>query len=532
MIQSIPVSVRILVALPALVLAPEPWAQHDMHDEQPVADDVDIGTVRFDADCGPAVRADFDRALALMHHMMYEQARGAYETIAGTDPECAMAHWGIATTLFQPLWGTTPSGEDVERGRQAIERARAAVESRREELLIKATAAFFAPDSDRLWDRLSGWVESMDAAYQAYPEDLDVAALYGLSLLTEAQHSDRRGDLHDRAEEILARVWEREPTHPGAVHYTIHATDADGRAENALEVVGSYGEIAPNVPHALHMPSHIYVRLGDWPQVIEWNERSSAAALEHRVDGAVSFHYIHAIDYLVYGHLQRGEDRTAAKIRDTAWSGDRYQGNFPGAFHLAAIPARLAVERRDWQAARAIEPRVPDYIAWDNFHWPEGLSWFARGLGAVHADDLEAARDAENRLAALAGAAESAADARFAVYLEADRNILAGWIAHAEGDADRAIKHMRKAAELEASVEKHPVTPGALYPPNEALGDLLLALDRPGEALAAYERSDRMWPRRYNTLSGALQAARVAGDKAAAAEWAARLAKTAPKAER
>lgn len=528
-----PVSITpcaLMLAL-ALVLPQMVGAQHDMHDDTPIASADPIGTVRFNANCDPALRDDFDRALALMHHMMYEQARGMFERIASTDSQCAMAHWGVATTLFQPLWGTIPSDEDVERGRRAIEQARQAVDSRREELLINATAAFFEPRTDRLWERLPGWIAGMEAAYQAYPDDLDVAALYSLSLLTAAQRSEHRGELHDRAEAILAAVWEREPTHPGAVHYIIHATDADGRGENALAAVASYGDIAPNVPHALHMPSHIYVRLGDWPEVIDWNSRSAAAALDHRVDGAVSFHYIHAIDYQVYGHLQRGEDRAADRLRDEAWTQARHQETFPGAFHLAAIPARLAVERRDWEAARAIEPRTPEYIAWDNFHWPEGLSWFARGLGAVHEGDLDAARGAEQRLAALTEAAQSAADARFAVYLEVDRRILAGWIAHGEGDADRAVELMRSAAELEGSVEKHPVTPGALYPPNEALGDLLLALDRPREALAAYQRADRIWPQRYNTLYGAAQAAMAVNDESAA-QWAARLSQVAPNSER
>lgn len=521
-----------LFAIPFLFVPLAATAQHDMHDQSPVDAADDIGTVAFDADCDESVRADFDRALALMHHMMYEQARSGFETIAEADPECAMAHWGIATTLFQPLWGTTPDPAAIERGREAIARAQDAVDDERERALIEATAAFFEPESERLWDRLPGWIDGMAAAFEAHGEDLDVAALYGLSLLTEAQRADDRQALHDEAEAVLRRVWETESTHPGAVHYTIHATDADGRAGNAPEVVASYGEIAPNVPHALHMPSHIYVRLGDWPDVIDWNTRSAEAALDHEVDGAISFHYIHAIDYLVYGHLQRGEDRAAMRIRDEALGRGRHQGSFPGAFHLAAIPARLAVERRDWEAARAIEPRTPDYISWNQFPWPEAISHFARGLGAYFSDDLEGARKAEARLAELAQAAESAADQRFQTYIEADRRILAGWLAHAEGDHERAVELMRSAGELEASVEKHPVTPGALYPPNEALGDLHMAHERYPDALAAYQRSDATWPGRYNTLAGAARAAAKAGDEAAAAQWRERLERVAPESGR
>ncbi|MFU8832438.1 MAG: hypothetical protein ACNA7J_09815 [Wenzhouxiangella sp.] len=509
--------------------------QDHMHDDAPVGADDRIGTVDFRADCDESVRADFDRALGLMHHMMYVQARSEFESVAEADSQCAMAHWGIATTLFQPLWSTTPNDEEIQRARAAIDQARVNVDSERERLLIEATAAFFEPETDRLWDRLPGWIDGIAEAYQAYPDDLDVAALQGLALLTRAQTEDgqARHALHDEAETILRGVWEQEQSHPGAIHYTIHATDAAGRAGNALEMVDAYGEIAPNVPHALHMPSHIYVRLGDWPSVIDWNIRSAEAALGHEVDGAISFHYIHAIDYLVYGHLQRGEDAVAESIWVTARNRERrHQDSFPGAFHLAAIPARLAVEQQAWEKAAALEPRVPDYIAWESFQWPEGLTWFARGLGAVHTGDLDAARQAAGRLAELSEQAKQAADERFTVYIDADRHILEGWIAKAEGDEERAVDKLRTAVELEASVEKHPVTPGALLPPGEALGNLLLALDRPAEALEAYAAADQTWPGRYNTLFGAARAAKLAGDDQAAARWAAKLVEVAGESKR
>ncbi|MDC0662781.1 hypothetical protein [Marinobacter sp. SS21] len=491
-----------------------------------------IGTINFQANCQDDVRADVDHALGLMHHMMYTQARAEFDAITQADPDCAMAHWGIATTLFQPLWGTTPSAADISQGRQSVQNARKTADNERERLLIDASAAFFEPDTDQLRERLAGWIEGMAKAYQAFPDDLNVATLYALSRLTLALSAEDRKALHDEAEAVLRGAWEREPTHPGAIHYSIHATDADGRAANATEIVDSYTEIAPSVPHALHMPSHIYVRLGDWPRTIDWNQQSAKVAVEHKDEGATSFHYIHATDYLVYGHLQRGEDTAAQGVWDAAQANGPHQGNFPGAFHLASIPARLAVEMRNWEAAAAITPRAVDYIDWDKFAWPEALSWFARGLGGVHTGDLEAARQAEQRLAILAENAKSAADQRFSTYIEVDRRILAGWIANAEADPERAIELMRSAGKLEATVEKHPVTPGALLPPYEALGDVLLALDRPAEALAAYQQSDRTWPQRYNTLDGAARAADAAGDSESAALWSRRLLETAPGTER
>lgn len=527
------INFRFLLLFTTLIVALSATAQHsDIHNDQPVSTDDAVGAIDFRADCDESVRSEFDRALGLMHHMMYVQARSVFEEVADAAPECAMAHWGIATTLFQPLWGTVPSAEEVAQGRAAIRRASELVDSEREEHLIQATAAFFKPDTDLLQPRLSGWIEGMENAYQSFPEDPDIASLYALSRLALALGSDDRHALHDEAEAVLREIWEEEPRHPGAVHYTIHATDADGRADNATEIVESYGQIAPKVPHALHMPSHIYVRLGDWPQVIDWNERSAKAALGHKSDGAVSFHYIHALDYLVYGHLQRGEDSAAQKVWESAQENGPHQANLPGAFHLASIPARLAVEARDWKTAANIEPRLPAHVDWDAFSWPEGIGWFARGLGAVHTGDLKTARAAEQRLATLRESAKSAADRRFSTYIEIDRLILDGWIAKADNEPELAVERMRSAGELEASVEKHPVTPGALYPPYEALGDLLLALDRPQEALAAYESSDRIWPQRYNTLSGALRAAKAADNKEAAKDWAQRLRAIAPNDER
>lgn len=523
---------RLALAVTMSFIPPASAHQDTMNDGHPHSAGNEIGTVNFQADCDDSVRADVDHALGMMHHMMYTQAHAEFGDILQTDSDCAMAHWGVATSLFQPLWGTTPSTEDITRGRQAIQQARNAVADERERLLINATAAFFEPDTDQLRERLAGWIGGMEQAYQAFPDDANVATLYALSRLTLALSAEDRKALHNEAEEVLRAVWETEPTHPGAVHYSIHATDADGRAGNATAIVDSYTGIAPSVPHALHMPSHIYVRLGDWPRMIGWNQKSADVAINHKVDGATSFHYVHALDYLVYGHLQRGEDSAARSVWESAQANGPHQANFPGAFHLASIPARLAVEARDWEAAAAIAPRTVDYISWDKFAWPEALSWFARGLGAVHTSDLEAARDAERRLETLAEAAQSAADQRFSTYIEVDRRILAGWIAKAEGEPERAIELMRSAGELEATVEKHPVTPGTLLPPFEALGDLLFALDRPAEALAAYQQSDRTWPNRYNTLEGAARAADLAGDTKSAGQWAGRLLEIAPQTER
>ncbi len=484
-----------------------------MHEEHPISGDATIGEVNFNVNCSEEVREDFNRAVAMLHNMMYVTARENFKAITETDPNCAMAYWGIATTLFQPLWGTRPGGEELDFGWQTINKAMELADSEREQLLIESTAAFFRdPESADFRTRIQRWKEAMETAYESYPHDHDIAAFYGLTKLTMGQFVEDRTGLLDEGEALLREVFEENPSHPGAIHYSIHATDVDGRAENALDIVEAYGEIAPAVPHALHMPTHIYVRLGDWPKVIDWNKRSAEAALNHPVNGAESHHYLHAVDYLVYAYLQQGKDQKAEKVYQEALKKESHQASFISAFHFSAIPARLAVEQRDWKRAKALEPRQPDYLPWDASPWAEGLSWYAKGLGAVHTGDMEYARQTEDKLKELRNRAEENGATDMAAYIETDRLVLEGWIAYKNGNEAKALDLMRSAADLEDKVEKHPVTPGALQPPYEALGDLLMKLDRPAEALAAYEAADEIWPGRLNTLMGAALAARLIGE--------------------
>ena len=493
-----------------------------------------LGTVDFRVSCTDASRPAFDRALGLMHHMMYVEARAAFERIIGQAPDCAMAYWGVATTLFQPLWGTRPSADELNRGYSLIQKAKELEPATdRERRLVAATEAFFRdPETADFRTRINRWAEAMKTAHKEHPEDHDTSALYALSLLTLARMAEDRGPLHDEAEAILRAIHEEAPTHPGAIHYTIHATDADGRAGRSLEIVRSYGEIAPGVPHALHMPSHIHVRLGDWPEVIDWNRRSAEAALKHPAGKDVSHHFPHATDYLLYAFLQQGEDERARAILEETLSKNNFQPSFISTYHLAAMPARYAVERREWRETAELKPRSPDYLPWDEAVWAEGLTWLARGLGGVHNGDLKRAQESEARLADLREKATSDGDKDFAAYIEIDRLILAGWIARAQGKDAEAVKLIGSAAELETTVEKHPVSPGALLPPHEALGDLLMDLDRPAEALKAYQASEKIWPKRYNTMLGAARAAAAAGDKESAQALYAKLLEVAGESKR
>lgn len=498
-----------------LIISLQPLSAQQNHQNDDVAarENSEIGDVHFDISCDETVQEDFNYALGMLHHMMYASSRELFEEILEKDSNCAMAHWGIATTLFQPLWGTRPGNEDLQRGWDHIEQAKLAQVTDNEGLMIHSTEQFFRdPESAEFRTRINRWTDAVEEAYKTSPGNHDIASFYGLSLLTKAQAADSPTPLLDEAETVLREVFNQNSKHPGAIHYTIHATDADGRASNALEIVEAYGEIAPQVPHALHMPSHIYVRLGDWPSVIRWNQRSAEAALLHPVDGAESHHYIHAIDYLVYAYLQRGEDEIAEEAYNEALTKDRYQATFMSAFHLSVTPARLAVEQRDWQRAANLTPRSPGYLPWDESPWAEAITWYAIGLGAAHTGDPDRAKEAEEKMKELYQTATERGDANMAAYIDADRHVLSGRIAFTDGEPEKALTLIQTATEIEQSVEKHPVTPGAILPTNEALGDLLMDLNRPADALQAYEKSNQLWPGRLNTLMGAALAAKMNGD--------------------
>lgn len=284
----------------------------------------------------------------------------------------------------------------------------------------------------------------------------------------------------------------------------IGAVDAEARADRAVDRVLA-DDTVPQVPQALHMPTHSYVRQAAWPDAILWNRRSADAAVAAPVGDRVSFHHVHALDYLLYAALQQGDDALAREVLDEALGSGPYQEGFAPAFHLAIMPARFAVERRAWDEAAELDLDAHPYLTWDRYAWPQATRWFARGLGAAHSGAIDAAREAEARMVALRDHAADAGELEIVTFVEIDRLVLAGAIASSGGDHESAIVLLEEAAALEGTVEKHPVTPGALLPPYEALGDLFLELGRHTEARAAYEASDRRWPGRYNTLLGAMR---------------------------
>jgi tetratricopeptide (TPR) repeat protein len=496
-----------------------------------------LGKVDFPSSCSDEAQQELNQAVALLHHMTYPRAKAAFAQVAELDPACALAHWGIAMSLFQPLWPTRPGPDQLREGWEAVQKAKAlAPPTEREQLYIAAAEGFFgAPEGTDYWDRIARWEEAMDALYQRFPDDPDAAALYALAHLATAPAAGSSLDHQNRAAAILLAIRAKNPSHPGAMHYLIHGNDVRGREHDSLDVVRGYADIAPRNPHALHMPTHIFTRLGSWDEVIQGNLKAAAAALEHRAgDGHhVWDEYPHALEYLVYAYLQQGADDAAAQQLERLRATEHLEPTFKTAFHLSSIPARYALERRAWQEAAELVPRPSDAIAWDRFPWPESVTWFARGLGAAQLGRLDDAERALGRLVELEQAAEKAGEELFTRQIRVLRLAVSAWLAHARGQEELALEQMQAAAALETATPKHAVTPAPTLPADELLGDLLMARGMPEQALAAYQRSLELHPNRFNSMLGAARAAQALDDEGSAREFYANLiALSVPRSER
>ncbi len=480
-----------------------------------------LGTVEFPVSCSKQAQAEFTRAVALLHHMTYPQAREAFQRVATTDPKCAMAQWGIAMTLFQPLWPTRPQLDARKLGWESVQKAMALQPpTQREQFFVAATEAFFLePESADYWLRIRRWEQSMEKAYAALPDDPEVAAFYALAHLAVAPSNAISRSHSDKAAAILLRVYERNPDHPGTMHYLVHANDVPGRERELLEITRKYEAVAPRNPHALHMPTHIYTRLGEWDGVVRGNLRAAEAALEHPAGPRgelVWDEFPHAIEYLVYAYLQQGADEAAAAQVKRLHGTAKLEPTFKTAFHLASTQARYSLERRAWSDAAQLVPGEPKVLDWARFAWPEAIMQFAQGLGAAHQGKVNETGAAIGRLAELEAATRKAGEELFARNIQVLNLELSAWLAHVKGQAQQSVTLMQQAAELETSTPKHAVTPGPTLPAHELLGDLLMEQKQPKEALAAYKRSLELYPKRFNSLLGAAQAARALGDDALA----------------
>lgn len=507
----------VFVALAATVLscAPSPDGTPDATGE---ATDDALGVVELAASCGPSADSALERGLALLHHMTYEPAEAAFAEAVAADSACALGYWGQAMTYIHPLWSDSPGAEKFDRGVSFVSQARELDDmTDHERAYVEAVGAYYdvgRQDIER--PNLEAFAAGWEAAHESFPDDPEIKALHALSLLGIANPGDKSYEVQRRAGSLAEDVLAEHPNHPGGHHYTIHAYDYPPLAEQAVPVARSYAEIAPSVPHALHMPTHIFTRLGMWDASIELNDRSARTAREHPVNGAISLHFFHALDYVAYAHLQRAEWAQARAVLDTLRAVDgQLMVELATPYTLAAVPARVALETGAWATAAALPARVPADYPWDDFPAVEAITHFARGIGAARGDDPEAARASTAHLAELRDAAGRTSE-YWATQVEVQRLAVEAWAAHAAGNEDEGLRLMREAAELEATTEKHPVTPGEIVPAPELLGEMLLELEQYEEAGEAFAAALERSPRRLRSLYGAGRAAELAGDTAAA----------------
>ena len=481
----------------------------------------ELGAVGMPTSCNAEANAHVQQGLALLHHMMYESAHKSFAEAARTQPACGIAYWGQAMTFIHPLWSDPPPATTFDKGALVADTAMAeGTKTERERAYVAAVQAYYkAGRSNKEGPNLRAFASAWAVVHAKYPDDPDAALFYALGQLATADPSDKTFAQQRRAGELIEQVFARFPDHPGAHHYIIHAYDYPPLAMRALEVARAYGRIAPEVPHALHMPTHIFTRIGAWEDSIAWNKRSAAAALANPVAGAVSIHYLHALDYLAYSYLQRGQDDEAAKVRATLQSlQSPVQTEMASAYAFAAIPARVVLERQNWAEAAALEPRSPKSFPWMNYPAVEAITHFARALGAARSGRGESARQSLASLAELRDRA-AATNAYWGTQVEIQRLSAAAWLTFAEGKRAEALATMRQAADLESSTEKHPVTPGEVLPARELLADMLLEMRDYAAARKEYAATLERSPNRFNSVWGIARSAELARDEAAATEF-------------
>ncbi len=516
------------LVVPFLALATAtPQSEHS-HDHS-----AEVGKVSFETTCNSAANGLFQSGLSWLHSFEYEPAARLFAQAAAADPGCAIANWGIAASYYHPLWAP-PSAAELEKARAAVAKAQAAgAKSERERDYIAAIDTFYR-DSDTLDHKIRAlaYSDALGQLHRRYPDDREAAVFYALSLVAVGtMDSDPDFAKEKEAGAILNRVLAEAPDHPGVAHYLIHSFDYPQLADLALPAARRYAGIAPASPHAQHMPSHIFVRLGLWDEAVKSNLASEAAARAlAKAQGLAdsSAERLHAMDYLAYGYLQAGQDSEAQRVLAELKAIKRADPPiFSVAYAATAIPARLALERRLWSEAAALElpASVRDLAPLDQFKWGQAHVHFARAVGAARMGNAAAARDEVAKLAALEAAIAVPAgtyDWRKQVAIE--RQVAEAWLAFAEGRKDDALTMMRRAADLDDATEKHPVTPGAILPAREQLGELLIELGQPRLALVEYEASLKRAPRRLAGLYGAARSARLAGETAKARSYFAELA--------
>lgn len=463
-----------------------------------LADDTQsLGNVSFQTSCAPEANAAFNKGLRLLHHMMYLQAEGVFGAAAENAPDCTMLHWGGAMTKFHPLWPGRPGPEQIAAGQGAIDRMNgASAGSDIEQAFAQAVRAYYEGSDTPYPSRIAAWAEAQAEVCSRFPENVDATAFCALGLLATAPRGDTTLKNQREAGEMMEALNERTELHPGVYHYAIHAYDNPVLYEKGLPFAEEYGKIAPDVAHALHMPSHIFVRAGRWDDVIDWNVRSANAALAHPLGDMISAHYAHAMDYRIYGHLQRGEFEQAEILLAEFIGHANLQSNFGSAYALAAAPVRVALEQEQWGGLSGMDAGMHAAIDWGKFPQTVAIRWFAIGLGAARSGDLDRAAEAVGELAALRTMLEASNQEYWLNLTAAQMLTIEAWTELARGNDALAVSLQTKAADIEDAAGKSPVTPGHVLPARELLGDLLSKLAQDDAASVAYEAALAQAPNR------------------------------------
>ncbi|HUE85824.1 MAG TPA: hypothetical protein VMO26_07065 [Vicinamibacterales bacterium] len=494
-----------------------------------------VGAVTFENTCSPAVQPGISRGLALLHSFWYEEVDREFRAAAAKDPRCAIAWWGVAMAQWQPLWEVRgPGRAALDRGRQAIEKGQAlGTGSARERAYLAALAHFYINvDSVDHAERVRAYEQAMERLHAQYPGDTEAAVLYAFALLSSAASHppDKTYVRQKKAGELLQPVFRAQPAHPGVAHYIIHAYDYPALARGGLDAARRYASLAPDSPHALHMPSHIFTRLGLWDEVITTNRDVVTAARKHGIIGEA----LHGSDYQVFGHLQKNEDDLARGVIDAAPKLSDVPREstmfFAGLYATAAMPARYAVERRQWAEAAGLPD--PTGFPGERYAWADAAIYFARAIGAARSGRVAQARRDVDTLRTLHQTLVTHQESYWAVQVEIQRRAAEAWLTLAEGRPDAALELARSAADLEDGTDKHPVTPGAIVPARDLLGQMLLELDRPREAFAEFTRVLASEPNRFGALYGSARSAERSGETAKARELYAALVNLAPRSRR
>ena len=495
-------SLSLLTVLVGISLAHPAFAQ---------SEDDKLGKVHFETSCNAEAQKLFDRGMLYQHSFWYRASQKMFEQTLKTDPSCSIAYWGIALSL---LWNphTKPPVKNLAEGAAVIEKARAVgFKTERERDYVDALAVMYT-DYDKVDHRarVVAYAKAMEALAQKYPDDDEAQIHYALALNTSADPADKTYSNQLKGAAILERIAVRQPLHPGVAHYLIHLYDYPSIAYKGIEAARRYAKIAPDAPHALHMPSHIFTRVGYWKDSIASNVASERSAKE----SSDFSEELHAMDYLVYAYLQLGQDEKAKAVVDEMGTVTGFsESSIVGPYAEAASPARYALERGDWKAAEDLKVR-PSPLA--NV---QAITYFARALGAARAGDPEAAKPDVAKLGELRDKLREAKDVYWSEQVDIQARIASAWVLYSQGKKDDGLKAMSDAADAEDRTEKHPVTPGVPKPARELYGEMLLDSGNAKDAVTAFEATLKKEPNRLGAYLGAAKAAAKLGDSAKAREY-------------